>query len=66
MSEQLLSALNKGKTFDREGVEIVVANVAEIELANGAARSAKRWRNALPTFPRRLLRMRPGKPSVWK
>jgi lipoprotein-anchoring transpeptidase ErfK/SrfK len=46
MSEQLLSALNKGKTFDREGVEIVVANVAEIELANGAARSAKRLRNA--------------------
>ena len=46
MSVQLLSALNKGKTFDREGVEIVVAKVAEMELANGAAHGAKRLRNA--------------------
>ena len=46
MSEQLLSALNKGKTFDREGMEIVIANVPEMEFANGAAHSAKRLRNA--------------------
>jgi hypothetical protein len=51
MSEQLLSALNKGKTFDREGVEIVVANVAEMELAIGAAHSAKRLRNAAADIP---------------
>ena len=46
MSEQLLSALNKSNTFDREGMEIVVANVPEMEFANGAAHSAKRLRNA--------------------
>jgi lipoprotein-anchoring transpeptidase ErfK/SrfK len=46
MSEQLLSALNKSQTFDREGVEIVLANVREMEFANGAAHSAKRLRNA--------------------
>ena len=46
MSEQLLSALNKSKPFDREGVEIVVANVPEMEFANGAAHSTKR--NAAP------------------
>ena len=51
MSEQLLSALNKGKTFDREGIEIVVANVAEMELATGAAHSAKRLRNATADIP---------------
>jgi lipoprotein-anchoring transpeptidase ErfK/SrfK len=45
MSEQLLSALNKGKTFDREGVGIVVANVAEMEFAHGAAHAATRLRN---------------------
>jgi lipoprotein-anchoring transpeptidase ErfK/SrfK len=46
MSEQLLSSLNKSKPFDREGVEIVVANVPEMEFANGAAHSTKR--NAAP------------------
>jgi peptidoglycan hydrolase-like protein with peptidoglycan-binding domain len=50
MSEQLLSALNKGKTFDREGIEIVVANVAEME-ATGSAHSAKRLRNAAADIP---------------
>ena len=45
MSAQLLSALNKSKTFVREGVEIVVANVPEMEFANGAAHSTKRLRN---------------------
>jgi lipoprotein-anchoring transpeptidase ErfK/SrfK len=46
MSGQLLSALNKGKTFERDGVEIIVANVAEMQFANGAAQGAKRLRNA--------------------
>jgi lipoprotein-anchoring transpeptidase ErfK/SrfK len=46
MSEQLLSAVNKGKTFDREGVDIIVANVAEMELANGSGRGANRLRDA--------------------
>jgi hypothetical protein len=66
MSEQLLSALNKGKTFDREGIEIVVANVAEMELATGAAHSAKRLRNAAADIPTKTLRRHPGKPSAWK
>ena len=32
MSEDLLAALNKGKDFDQPGAEIIVANVAPLEL----------------------------------
>jgi lipoprotein-anchoring transpeptidase ErfK/SrfK len=46
VSEDLLSRLNPGAAFDREGTRIVVANVAPMALPSGTSGSADRQRTA--------------------